>query len=306
MDEPGQAGWDAIVSAPERALVALDYDGVLAPIVEDPDRAVPSPGAIEALRRLAGRVGTLAVVTGRPAEVVVRLGGLDSVPGLRVEGQYGAEHWAAGRLTTPDDPAEVVAARPELPAALAEAGADPGVWVEDKRLALVVHTRRTPDPDGELDRLRPALERFAARFGLEPHPGKMVMELRPPGFDKGSVLRRLAEERPPGAVLFAGDDVGDLPGFAAVDQLREAGTPGLTVACASAEAAEVAESADVAVDGPPGMVELLTRLADAVDAGGAPDAAGTPDAAGAAPDAAGTPDAAGAAAADDAVRSRRR
>ena len=268
MDRPGQAGWDAIVAAPERALVALDYDGVLAPIVDDPQRAVPAPGAVEALRRLAGRVGTLVVVTGRPAEVAVRLGGLDSVPGLVVEGQYGAEHWAGGRLATPEDPPEVVAAKPELPAALTEAGADPGVWVEDKRLALVVHTRRTADPDGELDRLRPALERFADRHGLEPHPGKMVLELRPPGFDKGGVLRRLAADRQPGAVLFAGDDVGDLPGFAAVEQLRGAGTPGLTVASASTEAAEVADAADVSVDGPDGVVALLTRLADTLAASG--------------------------------------
>jgi trehalose 6-phosphate phosphatase len=267
MDGRRQPGWDAIVAAPERALIALDYDGVLAPIVPDPDQAFPAPGAVEALRRLAARVGTLAVVTGRPAEVAVRLGGLDAVPGLVVEGQYGAEHWAAGRLSTPDDPPEVVAAKTDLPAALAEAGADPGVWVEDKRLALVVHTRRAADPDGELDRLRPALERFAARHRLEPHPGKMVLELRPPGFDKGGVLRRLAAERNAGAVLFAGDDVGDLPGFAAVEELRRAGIPGLTVASASAEATEVAEAADVAVDGPPGVVALLTRLADAVDRG---------------------------------------
>jgi trehalose 6-phosphate phosphatase len=230
---------------------------------------VPAPGAVEALRRLARRVGTLVVVTGRPAEVPVRLAGLDSVPGLTVEGQYGAEHWAAGRLTTPDDPPAVVAAKGELPAALASAGADPGVWVEDKRLALVVHTRRTADPDGELDRLRPALERFATEHGLEAHPGKMVLELRPPGFDKGGVLRRLAAERRAGAVLFAGDDVGDLPGFAAVDELREAGTPGLTVASASAEAVEMAEAADVAVDGPTGVVALLTDLADTLDATGA-------------------------------------
>jgi trehalose 6-phosphate phosphatase len=265
MDEPGQAGWDAIVAAPGGALIALDYDGVLAPIVSDPTQAVPAPGAVEALRRLAGRVGTLAVVTGRPAEVVVGLGDLDTVPGLLVEGQYGAEHWSAGELTTPPDPPGVVAAEQTLPAALAAAGADPGVWVEDKRLALVVHTRRTPDPDGELARLRPALERFAAAYGLEPHPGKMVLELRPPGFDKGGVLRRLAADRHPSAVLFAGDDVGDLPGFEAVAQLRKAGTPGLTVASASAEAAEVAAAADVAVDGPTGVVALLTRLADALD-----------------------------------------
>jgi trehalose 6-phosphate phosphatase len=201
----------------------------------------------------------------------------------------------------------VVAAKPELPAALASAGADPGVWVEDKRLALVVHTRRTADPDGELDRLGAALERFAARYGLEPHPGKMVMELRPPGFDKGGVLRRLAEERAPAAVLFAGDDVGDLPGFAAVERLREAGTPGLTVASASAEAVEVAQAADVAVDGPAGVVELLGRLADAVggrggDARGGPGAGDADDG----PGAGGARGGPGAGDADDGVRSRRR
>jgi trehalose 6-phosphate phosphatase len=257
-----QPGWDAIVADPGGALVALDYDGVLAPIVPDPDAAVPAPGALDALRRLAARVGTLAVVTGRPAAQVVALGGLDAVPGLLVEGQYGAERWVAGELTTPADPPAVLAAKAELPAVLAGAGADPGVWVEDKRLALVVHARRTADPDAELARLGPALAKLADRVGLETHPGKMVLELRPPGFDKGGVLRRLAAAAGPSAVLFAGDDLGDLPGFAAVEELRAAGTPGLTVASASPEAAAVAERADVAVDGPPGVVALLTRLAD--------------------------------------------
>jgi hypothetical protein len=132
----------------------------------------------------------------------------------------------------------VVAAKPALPAALAEAGADPGVWVEDKRLALVVHTRRTRTRTASSTGCGRRWSGSPARYGLEPHPGKMVMELRPPGFDKGGVLSRLAEEHAPAAVLFAGDDVGDLPGFAAVERLREAGTPGLTVASASAEAVE--------------------------------------------------------------------
>jgi trehalose 6-phosphate phosphatase len=265
MDAAGQAGWDAIVADPGRALVALDYDGVLAPIVAVPTEAVPAPGAIETLRRLADRVGTLAVVTGRPAAQVVQLGGLDSVPGLVVAGQYGAERWAAGELTTPDDPPGVAAARAALPAALAGAGAEPGVWIEDKRLALVVHTRQTPDPDAELAKLTPVVTAVATAHGLEPHPGKMVVELRPPGFDKGGVLRRLAGSAHPSAVLFAGDDLGDLPGFEAVRELRAAGTPGLTVASASPEAAPVAAAADVAVDGPAGIVTLLTRLADALD-----------------------------------------
>src|SRR5829696_8262923 len=153
LPDAARAGWDAIVADPGRALVALDYDGVLAPIVRDPGEAVPAPGAIDVLRRLAGRVGTLAVVTGRPDDQVVELGGLAAVPGLLVEAQYGAEHWSAGELSTPGDPPGVVAARAALPAALAGAGADPGVWVEDKRLALVVHARRAADPDAELARL---------------------------------------------------------------------------------------------------------------------------------------------------------
>jgi trehalose 6-phosphate phosphatase len=201
------------------------------------------------------------VVTGRPAEVVVALGGLDRVPGLLVEAQYGAERWEAGRLTTPDEPPGVAAARAELPAALTAAGAAPGVRVEDKRLALVVHTRQAADPDAELARLSPPVRRLAGAHGLEVHPGRMVLELRPPGFDKGGVLRRLAAAGP-GAVLFAGDDVGDLPAFAVVEELRAAGIPGLSVASASAEAAEVAARADLAVDGPAGVVALLTELAN--------------------------------------------
>lgn len=266
MDAPAKAGWDALVADPAGALIALDYDGVLAPIVEDPATAVPAPGAIDVLRRLADRVGTLAVVTGRPAAQVVELGGLATVPGLLVEGQYGAESWAAGELRTPGEPAGVAAARAALPGALAAAGADPAVWVEDKRLALVVHARRTADPDAELGRLDPVLRRVAEVHGLEPHPGKMVMELRPPGFDKGGVIRRLAGAARPGAVLFAGDDLGDLPGFAAVEELRASGVPGLTVASASPEAAAVAGRADVAVDGPPGIVALLVTLADDMSA----------------------------------------
>lgn len=265
LPDGARAGWDAIVAEPGRALVALDYDGVLAPIVADPTQAVPAPGAMDALRRLAARVGTLAVVTGRPAAQAVALGRLDTVPGLVVEGQYGAERWVAGELITPAEPTAVTSARAALPAALAAAGADPGVWVEDKRLALVVHARRTPDPDAELARLAPVIERLAAEHGLEPHPGKMVLELRSPGFDKGAVIRRLAAAARSGAVLVAGDDLGDLPGFAAVEELRSAGTPGLTVASASPEAAAVVERADVAVDGPPGVVRLLTHLADALD-----------------------------------------
>jgi trehalose 6-phosphate phosphatase len=256
----GREGLDAVRADLGRALVALDFDGTLSPIVLDPADARLVDGGLAALRRLAAVAGTVAVITGRAAATVVALGGLDTVPGLVVEGQYGAEQWRDGRLRVPDPPPGIAAVRAELPGALAAAGVDPGVWVEDKKLALVVHTRRASDPAGALAALAEPVGRLATTHGLEPHSGRYVLELRPPGLDKGGTLRRLVAEHHPAAVLFAGDDLGDLPAFAAVERLREAGTPGVTVCSASAEAAEVAERADLVVDGPAGVVGLLDAL----------------------------------------------
>jgi len=241
------------------AVVALDYDGTLAPVVERPSEAVAAPGAVEALRALAPRVRTLALVTGRPADVVVDLGGLADVPGLVVLGQYGAQRWADGELTTPDPLPGVDVLRRELPALLAAEGAA----LEDKGLALVVHTRPSPDPVGALQRLtRPVTERAEAQ-GLEVHPGRLVLELRPPGHDKRGALLSLCDPRP-SAVLFAGDDVGDLPAFDAVDELRAQGVAGVLVCSASDEGPrQLRERADVVVDGPAGVVDLLQRLLDA-------------------------------------------
>jgi trehalose 6-phosphate phosphatase len=62
-------------------------------------------------------------------------------------------------------------------------------------------------------------------------------------------------------VLYAGDDLGDLPAFAAVEGLRAQGVPGLLVCSGSEEVAELAKRADVVVDGPAGVVRLLRALA---------------------------------------------
>ena len=91
----------------------------------------------------------------------------------------------------------------------------------------------------------------------------MVIELRPPGADKGQALRELAAQRPPSAVLFCGDDLGDRPAFAAVAQLRAEGIPGLAVCSGSAEVTDLADEADLTVDGPPGVAALLAELATA-------------------------------------------
>jgi trehalose 6-phosphate phosphatase len=260
----GAAGLAALVGAPARALVALDFDGTLAPIVDEPSAARPLPGALPAMARVHQRIGTLAVLTGRPAQVAVDLGGFAGAPGLGrlvVLGLYGHERWdaATGRLTTRDAAAGLAPARAQVAALLATSGSR--AELEDKGLAITVHTRRTPDPDGELARLREPLLEIGDRCGLAVEPGRYVLELRTPGMDKGSALRALARERGATAVLFAGDDLGDLAAYDAVEGLRKAGLPGVTVCSRSAEAAAVAARADIVVDGPAGVVALLDGLA---------------------------------------------
>jgi trehalose 6-phosphate phosphatase len=125
-----------------------------------------------------------------------------------------------------------------------------------------VHTRRAQDPQAAFEALRQPLADLAARHGLIVEPGRMVLELRPPGVDKGVALHEYVREIGAEAVLYAGDDLGDLPAFAAVEKLRSDGVPGLLVASGSAEVTELAERADLVVDGPAGVVRLLRTLAD--------------------------------------------
>src|SRR5262249_46311458 len=135
-------------------------------------------------------------------------------------------------------------------------------WVEDKGDAVAVHTRRCDDPQGTLERLRDPLAALADGVGLVLEPGRLVLELRPPGADKGTTLRAYAAEVAAGAVAYTGDDVGALPAFAAVEAMRADGVPGLTVASASAEVTEIARRADLVVDGPAGVADLIDALAD--------------------------------------------
>jgi len=257
----GRAGLAAIRRDPTAALIATDFDGTLSPIVADPREARADPGAVAGLRGLAGVVGTLAVITGRPAAEAVELGGFDGILGLIVLGHYGLERWEEGAVTAPPVPPGVAAARERLPGVLADTGRAEGVRIEDKGSALAVHTRRAADPAGALAALRGPLAELAADVGLTVEPGRLVIELRPPGMDKGAALTSLVAERKAGPVLFAGDDLGDLAAFGAVRALRGEGHPGVTVCSASGEVSELAAEADVVVDGPGGVAALLGSLA---------------------------------------------
>ncbi|MEU1596578.1 trehalose-phosphatase [Streptomyces sp. NPDC005708] len=262
----GRDGLDAILARPERAVLAFDFDGTLAPIVPDPDQARAHPDAVPALAALAPKVASVAVVTGRPAGVAVRHGGFADVPGLEhlvVLGHYGAERWDA-RTGTVDAPAPhpgVAAVRAELPGVLDRIGAWRGTWIEEKGRAVAVHTRRAEDPQAAFEALREPLADLATRHGLIVEPGRMVLELRPPGMDKGVALLEYLREIGAGAVMYVGDDLGDLSAFAAVEKLRSDGVSGLLVCSGSEEVTELAERADLVVDGPGGVVRLLRALA---------------------------------------------
>ncbi|MGW0549749.1 trehalose-phosphatase [Streptomyces altiplanensis] len=261
----GRDGLAALLDAPDRALIALDFDGTLADIVPDPEQARAHPGAVEALAALAPHTGALAVITGRPAAVAVRNGGFAGVPGLEhlvVLGHYGAERWDAvtGTVRAPAAHPGVEAVRAELPGFLDGVEAWRGSWVEEKGRAVAVHTRRAADPVTAFESLRVPLAELAARHGLIVEPGRLVLELRPPGVDKGVALTEHVRETGASRVLYAGDDLGDVAAYAAVEKLRTEGVPGLLV-CSGSEVPALADRADLVVEGPSGVVRLLTALA---------------------------------------------
>jgi trehalose 6-phosphate phosphatase len=250
------------LTSPETAGVFTDFDGTLAPIVDDPAAAGPLPGAEAVLAGLAERFARVAVISGRPvAYLLEQLGGAGSVI---LSGLYGLERARAGTVE------EVPAALPwrEVVARVAgeaEAAAPPGVRVERKGLAVTLHVRTAPEQARWVEEWAAAR---AAETGLVAHPGKMSVELRPPvDADKGTVVTELA--RGLEAVCFLGDDRGDLPAFAALSELSAGGVQTLAVAVSSHEApAELLEAADIVVPDPEAALFLLETLLQGEKGGG--------------------------------------
>lgn len=274
----GAHEYAALVGEGEHLLVALDFDGTLSPIVEDPEVAVIHAEAPAVLVDLSAQVRAIAVLTGRPARQVLALGGLDDVGDaigeagreLVILGQYGNERWSsnARRVISPKPPAGLASLISELPRLLRGAEAT-DAWVEEKGLAVAVHTRRTADPRGAFDRLLPVLTEAARARNLTIEPGRLVIEVRASGMDKGVALRQLVEQYDARAVVFVGDDLGDVPAFEAVGELRDKGLPALLVCSGSDEESTLRDLADVVVAGPDGVMAFLRTLtADLRAAGG--------------------------------------
>ena len=254
---------EAFQARADVAGILLDFDGTLSEIVDVPSAARPYPGVVDVLARLARRYRTVAIVSGRSAhELVDWLG-----PELDIWGVHGAERSRPGETEVTLSPAAarfsdtMTRVREEAQRALTSLGIG-GTLVEDKGVMVVLHYRAAENAADAREVLQGLSGQLASAYALREAEGKMAFELRPPvAFSKGDVVHTLAQEGELQAILFAGDDTVDLPGFDALDSLASEGVLGLRVGVTSAEApVELVERADLVVEGPRGMVELLQRL----------------------------------------------
>ncbi|MES2010155.1 MAG: trehalose-phosphatase [Pseudomonadota bacterium] len=228
----------------------LDFDGTLADLAPRPDLVQVEPELVGTLRALHLHLGgALALVSGRPiAELDHFLHPLQ----LPCAGVHGAELRDAGghRLRQPDPGVPLL-----LPPLEALVGAHPGLQLERKSVAVAVHYRAVPHLEG-------MVRNFAAQLaggvpGIEVLHGKMVVELKPAGIDKGGAIEAFMRS-PPFArrmPLFAGDDITDEAGFAVV---RRLGGIGLLVG-------ERPSAATASVTGPAALRCWLHRSAKALE-----------------------------------------
>lgn len=200
------------------ASLFLDFDGTLVEIAQRPD-SVRIDAALRALLHTLGERlnGRLALISGRDADAVRSLLGVNA---FTVVGSHGMEFsWADGRTDRIERPSGLALAFD----AMCKLAADtPGVLIEDKPLGAALHFRTAPEAERACVALATTL---AQRYGLYLQSGKMVVEVRASGGDKGSALRRLVMEPEfaAGRPIFMGDDATDEPGFAGAAELGGAG-----------------------------------------------------------------------------------
>jgi len=188
--------------AQERTLCAFDFDGTLAPIVDNPDAAALSKRTQRALGRLTA-LYPCVILSGRARPDL--MGRLDGMPFERVFGNHGAE--GAGPKPKPRPEVKKWKAALEL-----ELGTVPGLWVEDKGLSLAVHYRQSPNRSAALRQILRAAQNLA---GARVLGGKQVVNLVVDGDpDKGTVLLSERARLRCESVLYVGDDRNDEEAFA--------------------------------------------------------------------------------------------
>ena len=224
----------------DHPLFFIDYDGTLAPIVDDPDEAYPHPEASAVLEKLDARY-PLWIVTGRHLQALETL---LEMP-LRAIGLHGAQEGRIGgtiRRLTPDDAAEALRRlRQTVPTG-------DGVRVEEKDTAFAVHYRAADDEDEARERIEAWAN--AVPDMLEAIWGKKVMELRPKGMSKGTAVRKIAGDFPDRTPIYLGDDVTDEDAFEALGDVEGA----VTVKIGPGET-----KARYRLDGPDAVIDYLRQ-----------------------------------------------
>ncbi len=247
MRGPGDADVAAWLAQPGLHLVALDFDGTLAPIVDRPEDAALPEVTRPILERIAS-THTLAIVTGRDVRSV---DALLRMPHVWRIGLHGHERCAPNASIEAHALDEATAKEIEerRVAAKAAVASIEGAWIEDKSSGLAVHTRACT-PDDEVDAQRRFTEVMAGA-PLDLVRGKRVVEARPRGVHKGTALLALADELGTKSIFYAGDDVTDEDAF-----LSLAGRDGaLTV-----KVGEGATRAGHRVEDPPALRRVLEAL----------------------------------------------
>lgn len=195
--------WRIARLAQHRALLAFDFDGTLAPIVDQPDAAGISQTTADLLQAVSCRY-PVAIITGRAVDDVrVRLHG---VKVAAIVGNHGIEpsNWM-------EDAAHAVASW--APTVAEGVAGIEGVRVENKRHSLAVHYRHARSQSGAYRAIREAVERLPADARVM--DGHKVVNVVPAGAPtKGDALLHVAAQSSLDAILFAGDDVTDEDAFA--------------------------------------------------------------------------------------------
>jgi trehalose 6-phosphate phosphatase len=235
----------------------FDFDGTLAPIQDDPESVQPAAGVLGSLGQLVAVAGRVAIVSARPAAFLRSR--FASLSGVALHGLYGLERSdAAGEVVTEPEAVPWIPVIAEL-AERARAELPPQVLVEFKRLSVALHYRAAPELRDEVEAWA---ERARAEVGLRAQTGRMVVELKPPvERDKGAVIA--GELSGLASAWYFGDDVGDLPAFAAVARRQATGDgfAGVRVAVANPETGgQVTAAADIVIDSPAAVPTLLAEV----------------------------------------------
>jgi trehalose 6-phosphate phosphatase len=248
----------------ERTGLLFDYDGTLAEIVEKPEEATPHAAVGGLLEELAAKYRVVRIISGRDATQLLDWLG----PDVEIDGLLGVQRVRGGQIELTAEAAPYSSKMNEV---LVEAknrvrafGLD-GIFVEDKGIVVTLHFRRASDRVAGRRAAESVARELADAYGLVIASGRATVELRPPiTMSKGAAVLEVANEYDLEALLFAGDDVVDLEAFRALDELESEGMHCIRVAVASSEAPNaLLADANVVVDGPSGMIELLETLARA-------------------------------------------